>query len=84
VQKETMNKLGVLTLLRLVFVLVPVIGAVSFSCYTILQLMKSSNLERFMFVPNVLALTLLYYLSDVLVLRDLKRKRGELPPSSRE
>lgn len=73
-----MNKLGFLALLRLVLVLAPVTGAVSFSCYTILGLMKAHDLSRWMFVPNVLALALLYYLADVLVLRDLKRKWGEL------
>jgi hypothetical protein len=77
-QKETMKKLGFLAFLRLVFVLVPVTGAVSFSCYKILELMKDHNLKGLMFVPNVLALALLYYLADLLVLRDLREKWGEL------
>jgi hypothetical protein len=76
-QKEAMNKLGVLALVRFVFVLVPVIAAVSFSCYKLLGLMETHKLKELMFVPNVLALALLYYLADVLVLRDLKRKRRE-------
>ncbi|GGA33506.1 hypothetical protein [Dyella nitratireducens] len=80
-KNETMDKLGLLAMLRFVFVLAPVTGAVSFSCYTILELMKAHNLKGWMFVPNVLALALLYYLADVLVLRDLKRKWGELRES---
>ena len=73
-----MNKLGVLALLRFVLVFVPVTGAICFSCYTILELMKTYNLERWSFVPNVLGLGLLFYLGDLLILRDLKRKWGEL------
>lgn len=72
-QRQVVNKLGLRALLKLLFALSPIVGAVSFSWYTIVLFMETHDLRRWTFLPTALAFGLLFYIANVLVFQDIRK-----------
>jgi uncharacterized protein with PQ loop repeat len=71
--QSTVNKLGLFALLKMLFVLFPIIGAVSFSLYAIVVYMGAHGLKSWTFLPVTMALWVMFYLARMLIFKDINK-----------